>query len=176
MQRPATREDTIDLLNEVLKGRLRETFEKFCTEIPEILDGLQQTATASPEGREFVRTLLAWVGGASRRSEQASRYFLMWYAKTLAGKSAHEKPDCRVVAELLRKHLRQDELEAVDQALADGWKVLEKSRSLNGARVSATERVPGVAHAQAEGALRALSWSVRTGVRLARVTDECAAA
>jgi hypothetical protein len=130
MRRPATRDDTIDLLNEVLKGRLRETFEKFCAEIPEILDGLQQTATASPEGGEFVRTLLAWVGGASRRSEQASRYFLMWYAKTLAGKSAHEMPDCRAVAELLRKHLRQDELEAVDQALADGWKILEKSRSL----------------------------------------------
>jgi len=133
MPKLATRDDTIDVLNDILRRRLRETFDKFCAEIPQLLEEMQRTpgpAAASPEGREFVRALLAWVGSTSRRSEQASRYFLMWYAKTLAGKCAHETPDCRAVAEVLRKHLRQDELAAVDQALADGWKALAKSRSL----------------------------------------------
>lgn len=131
MPKPATRDDTIDLLNEILKRRLRETFDKFCAEIPELLDEVQRTAETSPEGREFVRTLLAWISGVSRRSEQASRYLLMWYAKTLAAKSAHETPDCRDVAELLRRHLRRDELAAVDEALAAGWKALPKAHSLS---------------------------------------------
>lgn len=133
MPKLATRDDTIDVLHEILKRRLRETFDRFCAEIPQLLEEMQRApgpVAASPEGREFVRALVAWVGSASRRSEQASRYFLMWYAKTLAGKCAHETLDCRAVAELLRKHLRQDELAAVDQALADGWKALAKSRSL----------------------------------------------
>ena len=130
MQKPLRRDDVVEALVELLQGRLRATFEKFCDEIPAHLERLSESGVASSDGREFVRVLLAWVGAESRRSEQASRYLLMWYVKSLASRRAHDTPDCRQVATLLRQELDDAEIAVVDRAIADKWENQERSRSL----------------------------------------------
>ena len=130
MQRPGRRDDVVDLLEEVLRGRLRAVFDEFCAAIPALLADLDHDRGASVDGREFVRTLLRWIERGSRRGEQASRYLLIWYVKTLAAEAAHDTADGRAVADLLRRHLRPTELGLVDRAIAGGWDSVERARSL----------------------------------------------
>lgn len=125
-------DDNANLLLRVLKGRLEDTFTRFCADIPQILRSMPRSGDdrdGADDGPDFVRALLEWVAGTSPRS-QASRYLLMWYAKTVAEKGAHRVPDCQVVAELIRARLSRAELVEVDQALASGWDALRNAGSL----------------------------------------------
>ena len=119
MDKQPRRDEAVELIAELLRERLQATFDKFREDLPAILASLRVSGTPSA-GHEFVDALLAWVGNESKRSEQATRYLLIWYAKTLGSKRAHESPECRVVADLLRRHLGSADLAAVDQAIDRG--------------------------------------------------------
>ena len=130
MEKPARRDEVVDQVAELLRERLQATFDRFCEELPEIVRELRAGRSPGSAGPEFVETLLAWIAKEPSRKEQANRYLLMWYAKTLAGKEAHDVPDCRAVATLLRQHLGAADLAEVDRALAGSWESLARGRSL----------------------------------------------
>ena len=124
-------DDTASVLARILEERLKEAFEKFVSEIPQILRSMparSEDASDSANAADFVRALLEWVADVSPRGQQSSRYILMWYAKTLA-RRAPTAP-CRLAAEMIRARLTRPELEAVDRALRDGWEAVGSAGSL----------------------------------------------
>ena len=126
-------DEATNVLARVLEGRLREAFTKFCADIPQILRSLPRAGDqpdAGDDGADFVRALLEWIGAGSPRSERASRYLLMWYAKSVLDKGTHEAPDRHAIAELIRARLTRAELVDVDRALAAGWDALRYGGSL----------------------------------------------
>ncbi len=134
----ATDDDGDDELREVeallaeLARRQRQVREDFLAAQPlDVRERLEARLDEQrpPEGRgeEFAALLLAWARQAPRYDALPLRYLLVWYAKHAHEQLRGSVPDADAVVAYLRDALRDNETQALDEALTTGWKAHPRS-------------------------------------------------